>query len=196
MLEKQREKRPNKMARDIIEYKAEKAKNIKEKLHRDRDRISVNPRKQPPREAAAAAAAAAELQYIEMVHSDSEDLDSDISTDSYGLDDVYGQVGAYCTDTEFHELNSGVEREEFMEKTKKKQKFMRKPRDNALPVLQRFHSTDRHSQECIIEVREPEGTAPSRVGGEGIAPSGVGGGREKVLYLLGLGRGSGEQWFK
>ena len=41
-----------------MEYKAEKAKNIKEKLHRDRDRISVNPRKQPPREAAAAATAA------------------------------------------------------------------------------------------------------------------------------------------
>ena len=59
MLEDQREKRPNKIARDIIEYKAEKAKNIKEKLHRDRDRISVNPRKQPPREAAAAAAASA-----------------------------------------------------------------------------------------------------------------------------------------
>ena len=41
---------------------------------------------------------------------------------------------------------------------------MRKPRDNALPVLQRFHSTDRHSQECIIEVREPECTTPSGVG--------------------------------
>ena len=57
MLEDQREKLPNKIARDIIEYKAEKAKNIKEKLHRDRERIAVSPLKQPPREVAAAAAA-------------------------------------------------------------------------------------------------------------------------------------------
>ena len=61
-----------------------------------------------------------------MVHSDSEDLDSDLSSDSFGLDDVWGKVGAYCTDTEFHELNSGIDRDEFMEKTKKKRKFIKK----------------------------------------------------------------------
>ena len=64
------------MARDIIESKAEKTRNVKEKLDRDWERIAVTPRKQPPREAAAA-----ELEYIEMCHSDSEDMDSDVSTD-------------------------------------------------------------------------------------------------------------------
>ena len=76
-----------------------------------------------------------EEEELEMVHSDSEDIDSDISTDSYGFSDVFRSIGAYCTDSEFQELNSGVDREEFNEKTKKKRKYLKKPRKKALPVL-------------------------------------------------------------
>ena len=121
--------------------------------------------------AAATAAAAAEEEEerkLDIVHSDSEDIDSDISndsTDSYGLSDVFKSIGSFCTDSEYQEL-SGVDREAFNERHKKKRKFLRKPRENPLPLLQRLHSTDRYSQECIIEVREPEGTVPPGVGEE------------------------------
>ena len=97
-----------------------------------------------------------------MVHSDSEDIESDISDDSsasYCLSDVFRSMGDHCTDSEFQE--SEVDREEFNEKHKKKRKFLRKPRENPLPLLQRLRSTDRYSQECIIAVRESEGTVHS-----------------------------------
>ena len=157
MLEEQRKEHlNNNMARCILESKAEESISIKEKLDRDRERAAVSPRKQPPREAAAA-----ELDYC---HSDSEDMDSDVSTDSLGYEEVIGKYGVQVTDTEINEINSGVDREEFREKTKKKRKFIRKPRSQAPPVLERFKSTDRHSQECVIQAGEGEGTAPSGVG--------------------------------
>ena len=168
----------------MLDFKAEKAKIAQDKLTKVKERISVKPRKQPPREAVAAAAAAAaaaataaaeeEERELDIVHSDSEDIDSDISndsTDSYGLDEVYKSIGSFCTDSEYQEL-SGVDREEFNERHKKKRKFLRKPRENPLPLLQRLHSTDRYSQECIIKVREPEGTVPPGVG-EGVGRRGV-----------------------
>ena len=127
-----------------LNLKLEKIK-LKRKIRQER--VAVSLRKQPPREAAAAA----ELEYIEMVHSESENLDSDLSSDSCGLEDAWGKCGAYCTDTEFHEINSGVDRDEFREKTKKKRNCIRNPRSTAPPVLERFNSTDCHSQECVIK---------------------------------------------
>ena len=99
-----------------MEYKAEKAKSVQDKLTKDRERISVKPRKQPPREAVIAAAAAAaaeeEERELDIVHSDSEDIDSDISndfTDSYELSDVFNSNGSFCTDSEYQEIN-GIDR--------------------------------------------------------------------------------------
>ena len=65
------------------------------------------------------------------------------------------------TDT-VDELISGVERENILDKIRKKRNFTRKPRQKAPPVLERITSTDRNSQECIIEAGQ-EGTVPSRV---------------------------------
>ena len=92
MLETQRKGVSNSMARGICESKAQKIKIIKEKLSKDRERVVVTPRKQPPREAAAA-----ELDYC---HPDSEDMDSDVSTDSFGYEEVMGNYGDGVTDTE------------------------------------------------------------------------------------------------
>ena len=43
--------------------------------------------------------------------------------------------------------------------------LIKKPRSQPPPVLEKFKSTDRHSQECVIEAGEVEGTAPSGEGG-------------------------------
>ena len=93
---------PSKIVKDMLEFKAEKVKIAQDKLTKVKERISVKPRKQPPREAAAPAATAAaaaitaaaeEESELKLVHSDSEDIqsESDISnesTDSYGYDEV------------------------------------------------------------------------------------------------------------
>ena len=103
---------------------AEKCKTNKEKLDRDRERLAVSPRQQPRREAAA------DLDYC---HSDSEDLDSDVSTDSYGYEQVMsGNYGFLVTDTE---NISGIDHEEFRAKTKKKRQL--NPRGQPPPVLER-----------------------------------------------------------
>ena len=106
MLENQQKGPANNMSRGILESKAEKTKSIKEKLDRDRERVAVTPRKQPPKEAAAAA----EYDYC---NTDSEDCDSDISSDSLRYEEVMGKHGDGVTDTEFYEFNSGVDRAEF-----------------------------------------------------------------------------------
>ena len=65
----------NKIYKTMLEVKAEKTKRAQDKLARVKDKISVQPRKQPQREAAvaaAAAAAAAKASEDEFVHSDSE----------------------------------------------------------------------------------------------------------------------------
>ena len=82
---------------------------------------------------------------------------------------------SYCTDSEYQDLLSGVDKEEFNERHKEKIKFLKQPRENPIPVLQRFHSTDRYSQECVIKIREPQGTVPPQVG--------EGGGRRVVVGL-------------
>ena len=105
------------MARVILESKAEKTKSIKEKLDRDRERVAVTPCKQPSREAAAA-----ELDYC---HSDSEGMHSDVSTDSFGYEEVMGKYGVQVTDTEFHEINSEVDRDEFRDKTERKESSLK-----------------------------------------------------------------------
>ena len=160
----------------MLDFKAEKAKIAQDKLAKVKEKISVTPRKQPPREAAAAAAAAEEEEEeeseCELVHSDSEDIqsESDISnesTDSYGYDEVLKSMVSYCTDSEYQDLLSGVDKEEFNERHKEKIKFLKQPRENPIPILQRFHSTDRYSQKCEIRKK----------------------GRQKVLYLLRWGRG-------
>ena len=71
---------------------------------------------------------------------------------------------SYCTDSEYQDLLSGVDKEEFNERHKEKIKFLKQPRENPIPVLQRFHSTDRYSQKCEIKIRETEGTLPPKVG--------------------------------
>ena len=116
MLAEQRKKRLSNITRSIHEFRDEKYNNRLEKLDRGRKRLPVSPRKQPHREAAA------ELDYC---HSDSEDMDSDVSTDSLGYEEVIGKYGVQVTDTEINEINSGVDREEFRDKTKKKRKFIR-----------------------------------------------------------------------
>ena len=58
----------------------------------------------------------------------------------------------HCSDSEFQE--SEVD-EEIIEKHKQTRKFLRKPRDHPPPLLQRNRSTDRASQQCIIEVQDP-----------------------------------------
>ena len=122
--------------------------------------------------------AAAEVEYY---HPDSEDLDnSNDSSSSIDLDELlHTPYGVIVTD---NENISGVDKDEYREKTKKKRKHITKPRDKPLPVLDRGHSVDRNAQECVIEA------GPGRVEreGEGTAPDG---GRGKVLHLMG---GAGE----
>ena len=86
--------------------------------------------------------------------------------------------GFLVTDTE---NISGIDKEEFRAKTKRKRKHITKPRSQPLPVLDSYKSIDRHSQKCVIQA------GPGRVEreGEGTAPSG---GRGNVLHLMG-GRG-------
>ena len=166
----------NKIVKTMLEVKAEKAKLAQDKLARVKEKISVPPRKQPHREAAAAAAAAVaaaaadadEESEGELVHTDSEDIQSDISiesSDSYDYDKVLQSMVSYCTDSEFQDLLSGVDKEEFNERHKAKRKFLAQPRDKPIPILQRYQSTDRYSQKCeIIKRTAPEGTVPSVVG--------------------------------
>ena len=79
------------------------------------------------------------------------------------LCEVTEDEDATVTDT-VDELISGVERENILEKIRKKRKFTRKPRQKAPPVLERITSNDLNSRECIIEAGQ-EGTVPSRVEG-------------------------------
>ena len=90
--------------------------------------MPVIPRKQPRREAAA------EFDYC---HSDSEDLDSDVSTSSVGLEQLVSDTpyGFLVTDTE---NISGIDKEEFRAKTKRKRKHIKKPRSQPPPVLEKF----------------------------------------------------------
>ena len=48
-------------------------------------------------------------------------MDSDVSTDSFEFDQVMGKYGVQVTDTEFHEINSGLDRDEFRKKQRRKE---------------------------------------------------------------------------
>ena len=113
----------NKIVKNMLEVKAEKAKIAQDKLARVKEKISVTPRKQPHREAAAADAD--EESEGKLVHSDSEDFqsESDISigsSESYDYDKEFKSMMPYCTDSEFQDGLSGVDKEEFNEKHKTK----------------------------------------------------------------------------
>ena len=152
MLAEQRNKRLSKLTRSFHESKAEKYKKRLEKLDRDRERLPVTPREQPHRKAAA------EVDYY---HPDSEDLDSsDDSSSSIDLDELlHTPYGVIVTDTE---NISGVDKDEYREKTKKKRKHITKPRGQPLPVLDRCKSVDRFAQEVVIAAGPGRGK-----GGEG-----------------------------
>ena len=114
--------------------------------------MPVSPRKQPRREVTA------EFDYC---HPDSKDLDSDVITDSCGYEQVVsGTYGFMVTDTE---NISGIDKEEFRAKTKKRRKHIKKPRSQPPPVLDRCKSVDRHSQKCVIQAGEGEGRGLSNV---------------------------------
>ena len=80
-----------------------------------------------PLAAAATAAAAAEEEESEgeLFQWDSEDIqsESDISiesSDSYGYDQVLQSMVSYCTDSEYQDLLSGVDKDEHNEGHKEK----------------------------------------------------------------------------
>ena len=141
MLAEQRKKHLSNITRSIHESKAEKCINRLERLDRDRKRLPVSPRKQPRREAAA------EFDYC---HSDSEDLDSDVSTSSVGLEQLVSDTpyGFLVTDTE---NISGIDKEDYSAKAKRKRKRITKPRSQPRPVLDRCKSVDCHAQKCVIQ---------------------------------------------
>ena len=174
MFEEQRKEHLSKMALNIRESKAEKAKNIKEKLEREKLKVGVCPHKQPPRQAvadtaaaAAAIAAAADAEASDYIHSDSEDMGSDYSTDSVDFSKVCNELGAMVTDSEFQDFHSGLDLDEFREKVKKKRKRIRKPRTEAPHGLERYKSIDRVSQQCVIQAQEVEDAAALEVKEDG-----------------------------
>ena len=119
--------------------------------------MSVKQHKQPPRNVAA--------DIVYPFNSDSDDLDSDDSDESYRLSDAMkDQTYSYLQyDSEFM---SGLDEEEFLQKTKNRLDFTKKAREQPPPVLAKFNSENRHSQKCTISAGD-EGTAPSGVGGGG-----------------------------
>ena len=96
-----------------------------EKLVRERGRLTVTPCEQPQRRDAA------EVDYYQ---SDPEDLDSsDDSASSVGLEELIDPnipYGVLVTDTEQH--FSGVDRDEYRDKTRKKRKHITQPRSQPL----------------------------------------------------------------
>ena len=100
------------MYQNLLDSKAENERHRMEKRARDRMLMSVKPRKQPPRHVAA--------DIVYPCNSDSDDLDSENSNDSYRLSDAMkDQTYNYLhTDSEFM---SGLDEEEFIQKTKKKE---------------------------------------------------------------------------
>ena len=122
--------RLNKLAQNILEHNAEKEKNRQAQITKDKDRLPVGTRTQPPREAvanaAAAAVAAAARKEFSVVHSDSEDMafasDSDISDDSnsnYCFTDMVNSMGEHYSDTELQETDVDEEIIENLKKAKK-----------------------------------------------------------------------------
>ena len=114
------------MAQTILEHAAEKEKNRQAQITKDKGRLLVGTRTQPPREAVAiAAAAAVAAKEFSVVHSDSEDMafasDSDFSDDSnsnYCWTDMVNSMGEHYSDTELQETDVDKEIIENLKKTK------------------------------------------------------------------------------
>ena len=108
--------------------KAEKTKNRQEKLAKVNSKIQVERRQQPKREAALTAAAVAAARSSEdEFSSDSEDLtsDSDCSVGSRASYDYEEDLQGfnYVTDSDFQDGLTGMDKQEFNAKHKKKKVF-------------------------------------------------------------------------
>ena len=119
----------SKPSRSLLDAKTEKTKHKMEKLAKVRSKVQVQRRQQPPREAAlvAAAVAAARSSEDEFFHSDSEDLtsDSDCSVGSRASYDYEEDLQGfnYVTDSDFQDGLTGMDKQEFNAKHKKKKTF-------------------------------------------------------------------------
>ena len=112
------------MQQNLRDSKAERERDRREKIARDRILMPVKPRKQPPRDVAA--------DIVYACNTDSEDLDSDVSTDSCGYSEVVKDQTYVFFLHKDSEIISWLHVEEFRDKAKKRRKFTKKAKVNDL----------------------------------------------------------------
>merc|ERR1712236_100136 len=62
-----------------------------------------------------------------------------------------------ATDSDFHDGLTGEDKNTFKKTLRRKKRFLSKPRDTTVPILQRCQTQDRLSQKCQIVRMEEEG---------------------------------------
>ena len=144
----------SRLKQSLIEGKNERNRERNDKLDKALSKFSVPPRSQPPRNSAVVPA-------VDVM--DDFDISSDESEDS-DLDSV-GSNASYDptqdlrnnTDSDWTDGLQGEDKISYHKTVRRKKRFLYKPRDTPVPILQRCEPNDRSSQKCKIVRRQQDG---------------------------------------